>query len=92
MFAYPPPRRLSGRSQRASYHAPRPRKLSAEQEAAIGAEAGTRSLRELAAEFGVSHETIRAVLRERRDHSGTQRTPSLGAVDGSHRGTVKRGR
>ena len=56
---------MSGKSERASYHAPRRRKLSPEQEAAIRAEGGNRSLRELAAEFGVSHETIRAVLRGR---------------------------
>ena len=60
-----PPRRVSGLSKRASYQAPRRRKLSREQEAAIRAEAGSRSLRELAAEFGVSHETVRGVLRER---------------------------
>src|SRR3712207_8855807 len=39
VFAYPPPRRLSGPSQPASYRAPRRRKLTAEQEAAIRAEA-----------------------------------------------------
>ena len=61
--AAPAPRRVSGRSQRASYHTPRRRKLTHEQEAAIRAGAGNRSLRELAAEFGVSHETVRAVLR-----------------------------
>ena len=59
-----PPRRVSGRSKRASYHAPRRRKLSPEQEAAIRSEAGNRTLRELAAAFGVSHETIRTVLRQ----------------------------
>ena len=62
-FAQPPPLRLSGKSLRASYHEPRKRKLTAEQEAAIRAEAGARSLRELAADFGVSHETVRVVLR-----------------------------
>ena len=31
--------------------------------------AGTRRLRELAAEFGVSHETIRAICRRERDTS-----------------------
>jgi DeoR/GlpR family transcriptional regulator of sugar metabolism len=31
----------------------------------IRALAGTRSLRALAADFGVSHETIRAVLRQK---------------------------
>ena len=42
---------------------PRRRKLTAEQESAIRANAGNRSLRELAAEFGVSHETVRSILR-----------------------------
>ncbi len=58
-----PPRRVGGQSNRAAYQTPRPRKLSPEKEAAIRAEAGNRTLRSLAAEFGVSHETIRAVLR-----------------------------
>ena len=61
-FAEPPERRRSGRSCRDTYQTPRPRKLSAEQVAAIIASAGNRTLRELAAEFGVSHETIRNVL------------------------------
>ena len=43
----------------------RARKLTAEQESAIRSLAGTKSLRSLAAEFGVSHETIRVVIRER---------------------------
>ncbi len=43
----------------------RPRKLTPGQEAALRALAGTKSLRVLAAEFGVSYETVRAVLRER---------------------------
>ena len=60
--AVAPPRRVSGPSQRSSYQAPRRRTLSSEQEAAIRALAATRSLRSLAAEFGVSHETVRAVL------------------------------
>jgi len=58
-----PPRRMSGRSKRASYHCSRRRKLSSEQEAAIRSEAGNRTL-QLAAAFGVSHETIRRVLRQ----------------------------
>jgi DNA-binding CsgD family transcriptional regulator len=65
VIAEAPPRRVSGRSKRASCRVPRRRKLSPEQEAAIRASAGHRTLRELAAEFGVSHETVRAVLRER---------------------------
>ena len=63
VIAEAPPRRLTGRSERAPYHTPRRRKLSPEQEAAIRSLAGTKSLRWLAAEFGVSHETVRAVLR-----------------------------
>ena len=63
VIAEAPPRRVSGRSQRTSYHTPRRRRLTAEQESAIRALAGTRSLRSLAADFGVSHETVRGVLR-----------------------------
>jgi hypothetical protein len=63
VIAEAPPRRVGGRSGRAPYHPPRPRKLSPEQEAAIHANAGNRTLRELAAEFEVSHETVRAILR-----------------------------
>jgi hypothetical protein len=63
-IAVVPPRRVSGRTKRTSYHGPRQRKLSSEQEAVIRGEAGTQTLRELAAEFGVSHESIRTVLRQ----------------------------
>jgi len=59
-----PPRRLRGRFRCNGYHAPGRRKFTAEQEAVIRADGGTRSLRDLAAEFAVSHETIRAVLHE----------------------------
>jgi hypothetical protein len=38
--------------------------LSAEQALAIGADHSGRSLRDLATEYGVSHETIRTALRE----------------------------
>jgi predicted DNA binding protein len=55
---------VSGRSKRASYHAARQRKLTPLQVAAIRSEAGNRTLRDLAADFGVSHETIRTVLRQ----------------------------
>ena len=44
-------------------YARRPGKLTPAQESAIRALAQTRSLRSLAADFGVSHETVRAVLR-----------------------------
>ena len=64
-IAVVPPRRLSGHSKRSAYHAPRRRKLTAEQEAAIWALVATKSLRSLADELGVSHETIRKVVRGR---------------------------
>jgi hypothetical protein len=57
------PRHVSGRSKRASYRSPRRRKLAPEQEAAIRASIGDCSLRSLAADFGVSHQTVRATLR-----------------------------
>jgi Mor family transcriptional regulator len=56
---------VSGHSNRTAYHTPRRRKLSFEQELAIRSEAGNRTLRDLAAEYKVSHETIRKVLRQR---------------------------
>ena len=52
-------------SARPRYRA-RARKLTPEQESAIRALASTRSLRSLAVDFGVSHETIRAVVRQER--------------------------
>ncbi|MCD6031011.1 MAG: hypothetical protein K0S78_3185 [Thermomicrobiales bacterium] len=48
---------------RPRYHC-RSRRLTPAQAEAIRALAGTKSLRSLAADFGVSHETIRAVLRQ----------------------------
>ncbi|HZA92584.1 MAG TPA: hypothetical protein VE420_08150 [Gemmatimonadales bacterium] len=48
----------------------RARRLTPEQELAIRVLAGTKSLRSLAAEFGVSHETIRAVVRHGRSPTG----------------------
>ena len=62
-FAELPDRRRVGRSRRDGYQAPRARKLSPDQEAALRRVAPGRSLRALAADFGVSHETVRAVLR-----------------------------
>ena len=63
VFADAPPRRVAGYSRRPSYRAARRRKLSPEQEAAVRAQAGKRTLRELADEFGVSHETVRSIVR-----------------------------
>ena len=44
----------------------RARRLTPEQESAIRTLSGSKSLRSLAADFDVSHETIRAVLRQAR--------------------------
>lgn len=66
VIALPPERQPAGKSGRECYQTPRPRKLTAEQEDEIWRAAPGRSLRDLAADFGVSHETIRAVLRENR--------------------------
>jgi hypothetical protein len=63
VIATAPERSPVGVSGREGYQRLRARKLTTEQEAAIREEIGNRSLRELAAEFGVSHETIRTVLR-----------------------------
>jgi hypothetical protein len=57
------PSRHDLRSHRPRYRS-RARKLTPNQEASIRALAGTKSLRSLAADFGVSHETIRTVLRQ----------------------------
>jgi hypothetical protein len=48
----------------------RTRKLTSDQESTIRVLAATRSLRSLAADFGVSHETIRSVIRERHGNTG----------------------
>ena len=60
-----PLRRVGGQSKRAAYQSPRPRRLSPGDREAVRVGAGRgRSLRELTADFGVSHETIRTVIRE----------------------------
>ena len=59
-----PPRRVAGQSKRAPCPVSKRLKLFAVQEAAIRGRADNRTLRELAADFGVSHETIRTVLRQ----------------------------
>ena len=64
VIAKAPLRGARRQSQRATYLTPRRRKLSLDQVAVIRARASNRTLRELAAEFGVSHETIRTVLRQ----------------------------
>ena len=47
----------------------RARRLTVEQETTIRALTGTRSLRSLAVDFSVSHETIRAVVRQERSET-----------------------
>jgi hypothetical protein len=60
-----PARRKVGTSQRETCHEPRPRRLDDEGRrlARHLAEQG-RTLREIAAEVGVSHETVRIILRQ----------------------------
>ncbi len=56
-----PSRRRCGSGARYSSRA---RKLTPDEESAIRARAGTKGLRSLAADFGVSHETVRRAIRE----------------------------
>jgi hypothetical protein len=66
VIAAAPERSPAGVSGREGYQRPRPRKLTNMERDAVRLEADKgRALRSLAAEFGVSHETIRAVLRDR---------------------------
>ena len=66
VIATAPDRRTVGVSGREGYQRPRPRKLTILERDAIRSEATSgRSLRSLAGAFGVSHETIRFVLRDR---------------------------
>jgi hypothetical protein len=62
-FAEFPERHHVGCSQRDVYQLPRARMLTAEDEAEIQSTLGARSLRELAAALGASHETVRAIGR-----------------------------
>ena len=62
MVGLPPVRRTVGISGRAPYARQRPSRLTPEEIAAIRAKAD-RPLRELAAEYGVSHETVRRATR-----------------------------
>ena len=66
VIAEPPERRSVGRSCRSSYQRPRSRRLSPSEREAVCALAPNRSLREVAADFGVSHETIRSILRDQK--------------------------
>ena len=64
MVAAPPERVRAGHSGRSTYQRTRLRRLSPEEREAVSALAPNRTLRELAAEFGVSHETVRTVLHQ----------------------------
>ena len=66
LFASIPERRLAGPSRRDAYQHPRARRLSPDQEADLVRMAPGRALRDLAAIFGVSHETVRKTLRQER--------------------------
>ena len=64
LFAETPDRRPRGGSGRAANQQPRPTKLSAEQRDAVRVAVGRgRTLRDVAADFGVSHETVRSIIR-----------------------------
>ena len=65
----PPARCVTGRSKRAASQTPPRRKLTPQQEATIRALARTKSLRSLAADFGVSHEAVRRVIRHAKAHA-----------------------
>jgi hypothetical protein len=64
LVGLPPARRIVGCSGRALYQRQRPSRLSPDEEVGVRQLAETSSLRDLAAVFGVGHETIRAVLRK----------------------------
>ncbi len=81
----PPPRRTVGRCGRSPSQADRPRRLNTDQITAIRALAQTKSLRSLAAEFGVSHETIRTMLRSR-----MVQHHEVGLIDGRRAGCQSR--
>ena len=55
---------MTGRSGQAPSQIAQPRKLSPDQESAIRILARTKSLRNLAADFGVSHETVRRMIKD----------------------------
>ena len=63
-LANPDPIARVGRSRRSRQQGAPPRKLSQERATDLCRLARGRSLRDLAAEFGVSHETVRQALRQ----------------------------
>ena len=56
-------RRVRGKSQRASYHSSQQSTLTLTQKAAFCSRDGNQTLRELAADVGVSNKRVRAILR-----------------------------
>ncbi len=64
LVGVPPERRTVGSSGRAPYARQRPRRLSEDERSAIRSLADRKSLRSLAADFGVSYETVRRVIRD----------------------------
>ncbi len=62
MVALPPARRTVGMSGRAPYSRQRQGSLTDEERSEILRLVGERSLRDIAADMGVSHETVRRVV------------------------------
>ncbi len=65
LVGLPPLRRTVGVSGRAPYTRQRPRRLSDDERFAIRSLACRQSLRSLAANYGVSHETLRTIVQGR---------------------------
>jgi hypothetical protein len=72
VIALPPERQPARTSGRESYQSLRPRKLRPDQEEELIRNASGRSLRELSACFGVSHESVRCILASRLQHAGME--------------------
>jgi hypothetical protein len=64
LFGLPPLRRTVGVSRRAPHAQQRPQFLSEDERSAIRLLADRKSLRSLAADFDVSHEMVRRVIRD----------------------------
>ena len=65
VIAHAPRRRHVDLSARSPFMHAQPRRLSASEREPVLALAPNHTLRELAADFGVSHETLRAVVRQK---------------------------
>jgi DNA-binding CsgD family transcriptional regulator len=66
LVSLPPERRVVGKSGRAAYAIERRTRLTPAEREAVCRRAVTRSLRDVAAHFGISHETVRSILRDRK--------------------------